>query len=66
MEIKTHSSFQPIASSSRTDSTVRSSLPSQSNADAALSAVRQANPLPSLPKDNAIEKYSGLRLRDGW
>uniref|UniRef100_A0A673YA91 Protein MCM10 homolog n=1 Tax=Salmo trutta TaxID=8032 RepID=A0A673YA91_SALTR len=30
---------------------------------AALSAVRQANPLPSLPKDVAIEKYSGLRLR---
>ncbi|XP_042167104.1 protein MCM10 homolog [Oncorhynchus tshawytscha] len=63
VEIKTHSSFQPIASSSRTNSTVRSSLPSQSNAAAALSAVRQANPLPSLPKDVAIEKYSGLRLR---
>ncbi|XP_071188800.1 protein MCM10 homolog isoform X1 [Salvelinus alpinus] len=63
VEIKTHSSFQPIASSSRTNSTLRSSLPSQSNAAAALSAVRQANPLPSLPKDVAIEKYSGLRLR---
>uniref|UniRef100_A0A4W5N6J4 Protein MCM10 homolog n=1 Tax=Hucho hucho TaxID=62062 RepID=A0A4W5N6J4_9TELE len=63
VEIKTHSSFQPIASSSKTNSTARSSLPSQSNAAAALSAVRQANPLPSLPKDVAIEKYSGLRLR---
>ncbi|XP_041709513.1 protein MCM10 homolog isoform X1 [Coregonus clupeaformis] len=63
VEIKTHSSFQPIVSSSKTNSTVRSSLPSQSNAAAALSAVRQANPLPSLPKDVAIEKYSGLRLR---
>ncbi|KAK6314868.1 hypothetical protein J4Q44_G00143970 [Coregonus suidteri] len=63
VEIKTHSSFQPIASSSKTNSTVRSSLPSQSNAAAALSAVRHANPLPSLPKDVAIEKYSGLRLR---
>ncbi|XP_041728281.1 protein MCM10 homolog isoform X1 [Coregonus clupeaformis] len=63
VEIKTHSSFQPIASSSKTNSSVRSSLPSQSNAAAALSAVRHANPLPSLPKDVAIEKYSGLRLR---
>ncbi|KAJ8006906.1 hypothetical protein DPEC_G00112070 [Dallia pectoralis] len=63
VEIRTHSSFLPVTSSGTTNGTERSSPPSQSKAAAALAAVRQVNPLPSLPKDVAIEKYSGLRLR---
>uniref|UniRef100_A0A3P8ZN06 Protein MCM10 homolog n=1 Tax=Esox lucius TaxID=8010 RepID=A0A3P8ZN06_ESOLU len=63
VEIRTHSSFLPVASSGKTNDAGRSSPPSQSKTAAGLAALRKVNPLPSLPKDVAIEKYSGLRLR---
>ncbi|XP_070785265.1 protein MCM10 homolog [Enoplosus armatus] len=64
VEIKIGSSFQPLESSSKGVNHLRSPPPSQSR-PAPAAPVGQPKPssLPPLPKDVAIEKYSGLRLR---
>ncbi|XP_044042345.1 protein MCM10 homolog isoform X2 [Siniperca chuatsi] len=59
VEIKIGSSFQPIASTSKVYNPLCSPPPSQSTA----AGQPKPSPLPPLPKDVAVEKYSGLRLR---
>ncbi|KAM7377984.1 hypothetical protein PAMA_013070 [Pampus argenteus] len=61
VEIKIGSSFQPVESTSKITNPLRSPPASQSRPGAA----GQPKPasLPPLPKDVAVERYSGLRLR---
>lgn len=63
VEIKVGSSFLPESSSEATDRL--RSPPSSWNRPAPSTSAAQleASPLPALPKDVAVEKYSGLRLR---
>ncbi|KAM6961558.1 protein MCM10 homolog [Tautogolabrus adspersus] len=64
VEIKIGSSFQPVESTSKVTNPLRSPPASQSRASPAASAEQpQHSSLPPLPKDVAVEKYSGLRLR---
>lgn len=64
VEIKIGSSFKPIESTSTAPDALRSPSASHSRPAAAASAVQPKAPsYPSLPKDVALEKYSGLRLR---
>ncbi|XP_063316244.1 protein MCM10 homolog [Pelmatolapia mariae] len=64
VEIKIGSSFKPIESTSTAPDALRSPSASQSRPAVAASAVQPKVPsYPSLPKDLALEKYSGLRLR---
>ncbi|XP_028306188.1 protein MCM10 homolog isoform X2 [Gouania willdenowi] len=60
VEIKLSSSFQPTESISKVPNPLRSPPASQSRP---ASTPPPASSLPSLPKDVAVEKYSGLRLR---
>lgn len=60
VEIKIGSSFRPIESSSRAPDPLHSASASHSRPAA---AAQPHQPYPSLPKDAALEKYSGLRLR---
>ncbi|XP_045928561.1 protein MCM10 homolog [Micropterus dolomieu] len=63
VEIKIGSSFQPEETTSKVP--LRSPPPSQSRpAPAASAGQPKPSCLPPLPKDVAIEKYSGLRLRN--
>ncbi|XP_068611129.1 protein MCM10 homolog [Brachionichthys hirsutus] len=57
MEVKVGSSFQPVASTSTGTGPLASPPTSQSPREV------KPSPLPVLPADAAIEKYSGLRLR---
>ncbi|XP_028426527.1 protein MCM10 homolog isoform X2 [Perca flavescens] len=64
VEIKIGSSFQPVESTSQAFNPVRSPPASQSKPASAASAGQpKPSPLPPLPKDVGVEKYSGLRLR---
>ncbi|XP_059182192.1 protein MCM10 homolog isoform X2 [Centropristis striata] len=64
VEIKMGSSFQPVESTSKDLNPLRSPAASQSRPAAAASAGKsKPSSLPPLPKDVAVEKYSGLRLR---
>ncbi|XP_069013055.1 protein MCM10 homolog isoform X1 [Embiotoca jacksoni] len=64
VEIKIGSSFQPVASTSKVSDPLRSPPPSRSRPAAAASAGPPTPAsYPALPKDVAVEKYSGLRLR---
>lgn len=64
VEIKIGSSFQPVENSSKVTTPLRSPPPSHSRPSAASSAGKpSSHPPPPLPKDVAVEKYSGLRLR---
>ncbi|XP_030576225.1 protein MCM10 homolog [Archocentrus centrarchus] len=64
VEIKIGSSFQPIESTSKAPDPLRSAAASHNRPAAATSAGQpKPAPYPSLPKDVAVEKYSGLRLR---
>ncbi|KAF1372538.1 hypothetical protein PFLUV_G00266540 [Perca fluviatilis] len=64
VEIKLGSSFQPVESTSQAFNPVRSPPASQSKPALAASAGQpKPSPLPPLPKDVGVEKYSGLRLR---
>lgn len=62
MEIKIGSSFQ-LESSSKVSNPVRSPPPQSKPAPAVSSGQPKTYSLPPLPKDVAVEKYSGLRLR---
>ncbi|XP_060886038.1 protein MCM10 homolog isoform X1 [Labrus mixtus] len=62
VEIKIGSSFQPVEGTSKVTNPLRSPPASQSRASPAASAGQHSS-LPPLPKDVAVEKYSGLRLR---
>uniref|UniRef100_A0A3B4UPG8 Protein MCM10 homolog n=1 Tax=Seriola dumerili TaxID=41447 RepID=A0A3B4UPG8_SERDU len=65
VEIKIGSSFQPVeSSSSKVSNPLRSPAASHTRA-APAAAAGQPKPssLPPLPKDVAVERYSGLRLR---
>ncbi|XP_034529763.1 protein MCM10 homolog [Notolabrus celidotus] len=63
VEIKIGSSFQPVESASKANP-LRSPPASQSRAaPAAPAGQNKPSPLPALPKDVGVEKYSGLRLR---
>ncbi|KAF7658348.1 hypothetical protein LDENG_00014030 [Lucifuga dentata] len=61
VEIKIGSSFQPIESTSKATTHLRSPPASWSRSGS--SRQSKPSPLPPLPKDVAVEKYSGLRLR---
>ncbi|XP_062339030.1 protein MCM10 homolog isoform X2 [Osmerus eperlanus] len=63
VEIKMGSTFLPVETSSKVNKASRSLPTSQTKMAAASSTARQTQSLPALPKDVAIEKYSGLRLR---
>ncbi|XP_026218440.1 protein MCM10 homolog isoform X2 [Anabas testudineus] len=63
VEIKIGSSFQPVESSSKVSNPVRSPLPQSKPAPAESSGQPKTYSVPPLPKDVAVEKYSGLRLR---
>uniref|UniRef100_A0A3Q0R5R0 Protein MCM10 homolog n=1 Tax=Amphilophus citrinellus TaxID=61819 RepID=A0A3Q0R5R0_AMPCI len=64
VEIKIGSSFQPIESTSKAPDPLHSAAASHNRPAAATSAGQpKPAPYPSLPKDVAVEKYSGLRLR---
>uniref|UniRef100_A0A3B4GEJ1 Protein MCM10 homolog n=1 Tax=Pundamilia nyererei TaxID=303518 RepID=A0A3B4GEJ1_9CICH len=64
VEIKIGSSFKPIESTSTAPDALRSPSASHSRPAAAASTVQPKAPsYPSLSKDVALEKYSGLRLR---
>ncbi|XP_044200039.1 protein MCM10 homolog [Thunnus albacares] len=64
VEIKIGSSFQPVESTSKVTNPLRSPPASQNRPGPAVS-TGQPKPasLPPLPKDVAVERYSGLRLR---
>lgn len=59
MEIKVGSSFLPFEGTSEAASPLRSPLWSQKRPP----APAGPSSLPQLPKDVALERYSGLRLR---
>ncbi|XP_041819824.1 protein MCM10 homolog [Chelmon rostratus] len=61
VEIKIGSSFQPVESTSKVTNPLRS--PTSSQAKPASAGQPKPSSLPPLPKDVAVEKYSGLRLR---
>ncbi|XP_040886150.1 protein MCM10 homolog isoform X3 [Toxotes jaculatrix] len=64
VEIKIGSSFQPVESTSKVSNPLCSPPASQTRpAPAASAGQPKPSSLPPLPKDVAIEKYSGLRLR---
>lgn len=63
VEIKIGSSFQPVESTSKVTNPLRS--PTSSQAKPASAGQPKPSSLPPLPKDVAVEKYSGLRLRWG-
>ncbi|XP_041636310.1 protein MCM10 homolog [Cheilinus undulatus] len=65
VEIKIGSSFQPAESTSKGTNPLRSPPASQTNRPSPASSAGQPKPssLPPLPKDVAVEKYSGLRLK---
>uniref|UniRef100_A0A3B5AKA5 Protein MCM10 homolog n=1 Tax=Stegastes partitus TaxID=144197 RepID=A0A3B5AKA5_9TELE len=64
VEIKIGSSFQPVESTSKVSAPRQSPPASHSRpAPAASAGQSKVASFPSLPKDVAIEKYSGLRLR---
>ncbi|XP_054862662.1 protein MCM10 homolog isoform X2 [Amphiprion ocellaris] len=64
VEIKIGSSFQPVESTSKV-SAPRQSPPASHHRPAPAASAGQSKPasVPSLPKDVAVERYSGLRLR---
>lgn len=62
VEIKIGSSFQPFEGTSKATNPLCSPLSSQKR-PAAPPGPPKAPLLPQLPKDVALEKYSGLRLR---
>lgn len=62
MEIKLSSSFQPPEAPREAAAPLRSPSSSQKR-PAAPTGPPKAPSLPPLPKDVAVEKYSGLRLR---
>lgn len=55
------SSFQPVESTSKVSNPLRSPPAS----DTRPAAQPKPSSLPPVPKDVAVEKYSGLRLRSG-
>ncbi|XP_076578381.1 protein MCM10 homolog [Chaetodon auriga] len=61
VEIKLGSSFQPVESTSKVTNPLRSPPSSQSRP--APAGQPKPSSLPPLPKDVAVERYSGLRLR---
>ncbi|CAB1451880.1 unnamed protein product [Pleuronectes platessa] len=61
VEIKLGGTFQPVESTSKVYKPLRS--PPATKPSPAASAAAKPSYLPALPKDVAIEKYSGLRLR---
>ncbi|KAM8739903.1 protein MCM10 homolog isoform 1-T1 [Acanthopagrus schlegelii] len=64
VEIKLGSSFQPVESTSKVTNSLKSPPSSQSRpAPAASAGQPKPSSLPPLPKDVAVERYSGLRLR---
>ncbi|KAM9334611.1 protein MCM10 homolog [Symphorus nematophorus] len=64
VEIKIGSSFQPVESTSKVANPLHSPPSSQSRpAPAASAGQPRPSSLPPVPKDVAVERYSGLRLR---
>ncbi|XP_026182070.1 protein MCM10 homolog isoform X2 [Mastacembelus armatus] len=63
VEIKIGSSFQPVESTSNVSNPLRSPPPQSRPSAPVSSGQSKPYPLPPLPKDVAVEKYSGLRLR---
>ncbi|XP_019948078.2 protein MCM10 homolog [Paralichthys olivaceus] len=63
VEIKLGSSFKPVESTSNVSKPRRSPPASLTKPSPAASASPKPSSLPALPKDVAVEKYSGLRLR---
>ncbi|XP_060936301.1 protein MCM10 homolog [Limanda limanda] len=61
VEIKLGGTFQPLESTSKVYKPLRS--PPATKPSPAATAAPKPSSLPALPKDVAIEKYSGLRLR---
>lgn len=66
MEIKIGSSFQPLEGTSKATNPLCTTSSSQSRSTVAASAgLPKPSCLPPLPKDVAVEKYTGLRIRLG-
>uniref|UniRef100_A0A8D3EFH2 Protein MCM10 homolog n=1 Tax=Scophthalmus maximus TaxID=52904 RepID=A0A8D3EFH2_SCOMX len=64
VEIKLGSSFKPMESTGKVSNPLRSPPASHTrHAGAASAGQPKPSPLPAVPKDVAVEKYSGLRLR---
>ncbi|XP_029016219.1 protein MCM10 homolog isoform X2 [Betta splendens] len=63
LEIKIGSSFQPVESSSKVSNPVLTPSPQNIPEPAVASGQPKTYSLPPLPKDLAVERYSGLRLR---
>ncbi|CAK6959875.1 protein MCM10 homolog [Scomber scombrus] len=63
VEIKIGSTFQPVESTSKVTSPPLRSPPAAQSRPAASAGQPKPTSLPPLPKDVAVEKYSGLRLR---
>lgn len=62
MEIKIGSSFQPLEGTSESTNPLRSPFSSQKRPAAPPGPPKEPS-LPPLPKDVAVERFSGLRLR---